>query len=398
MWSAVYTGTGVASAGVLDMDSGGKNGSGLYSCSAVRPIGKANATTRAAAGFSCLIIPQKPCSVVHTVVSAMLSVLGQPIVQTRLPVVEMNQLQAQLRLLLKEIFGSKTELLDYRISKRRHDYLVLVARLGPPTLEVVLKLAGPEAHLRSPFERTAMLHQLIARRTTLRIAEVLAVDTSYQTVPWRYFVMTYVPGQTWSQVRGKLTSQELEAAFGQLGRAVAELHAICFSAFGEVNTTGTVEANGSLFAALQMRAQQGIQRLPLRQLFLSVLEQHAALFAQTREASLCHEDLHGHNLLFDRCAGTWQLAAILDFEKAWAGPAEADLARLELWQGMTSPAFWQAYQASHAIAPEYTQRRLIHQLFWCLEYARPTAEHTANTERVCRALEIVWSGRFDEFG
>jgi fructosamine-3-kinase len=50
--------------------------------------------------------------------------------------------------------------------------------------------------------------------------------------------------------------------------------------------------------------------------------------------------------------------------------------------------FWQAYETIHPVEPLYELRRPIYQLLWCLEYARPTEEHLANTQRVCRELGV----------
>jgi aminoglycoside phosphotransferase (APT) family kinase protein len=305
-----------------------------------------------------------------------------------------HSLEEQLRLLLRQTFGSKVELADYRVSKQRPDYLVLLARLLHPGTAVVIKLAGPAAQWAGSFERTAWLHRLVAQQTNVPVAEVLAVDASYQIWPWRYLIMTYLPGQEWSQVRHQLDPPGRVSALRQLGQAVAALHALHFPAFGELVADGSV-VGGSLIAALQSRAQRAIRHPRLQQLFLEVLDQHSALFADGGSASLCHDDLHGHNLLFDVRDGRWRLAAVLDFEKAWAGPAEADLARLELWTGMTGPSFWQGYQTDGLIDSQYSQRRPIHQLFWCLEYAQPTPKHLGTTERVCRELGVAWSGRFE---
>lgn len=310
----------------------------------------------------------------------------------------MNRVQEQLLPFLKQIFGSKVELAEYRVGNRRHDYVVILAQLVRPSIRIVLKLAGPQAPLPCPFERTALLYQLVARRTNIPMTEVLAVDVSCRTWPWRYLVMTHVAGQEWSQVRHQLSPQELDAAFRQLGQAVAELHAIRFPLFGEVGVDGTVEGSSSWVAAMQARAQRTIRSDRLRTLFLSVLEGHVALFADMGQASLCHEDLHGHNILFDLQAEGWRLATILDFDKAWAGHAEIDLARLELWTGMMSSEFWQTYQDYHPIVPQYSQRRPIYQLLWCLEYAQPTRQHLANTAQVCRQLGISWPGHFEERG
>jgi len=83
------------------------------------------------------------------------------------------------------------------------------------------------------------------------------------------------------------------------------------------------------------------------------------------------------------------LVAILDFDSAWAGNRESDLARLELWDGMVGAGFWEAYKQRHDVSEGYHQRCLVHQLMWCLEYARTTPRHLADTQRVCAALGIA---------
>lgn len=40
-------------------------------------------------------------------------------------------------------------------------------------------------------------------------------------------------------------------------------------------------------------------------------------------------------------------------------------------------------------APGYAERRAMHQLLWCLEYAHPTRQHLADTARVCAALGLA---------
>jgi fructosamine-3-kinase len=105
--------------------------------------------------------------------------------------------------------------------------------------------------------------------------------------------------------------------------------------------------------------------------------------------------LHQYNILFHQVHGHWQLAAILDFDKAWAGHHEIDLARLDLWDGMTQTDFWQTYQRVLPIDPLYAQRRPVYQLLWCLEYADSTPKHLADTQRVCQELNIPLVTNFD---
>jgi fructosamine-3-kinase len=324
--------------------------------------------------------------------------------------------QAQLRQLLREALGGRVEIVDCQMANQQHDYQVLLLRLRRPARRVVVKLAGPEAGLdgdareHRSFERSAMLHRLVTAQTTIPMPEVLAVDSSMQRWPWRYILRTHLPGLEWAAVRPQLSPDELDAAYGEIGSAVAQLHAIRFPAFGDLAEDGGVIASGKslpgvqgslavslgLLPALKQHARRIIRSHRLRDTFLYLLDREHRRFRQAGQPVLCHEDLHQHNLLFQRDRGKWRLATILDFDKAWAGPAESDLARLEFWKGMTHPAFWQAYRAVSPPDDHYSQRRPIYQLLWCFEFARSTPEHLADTRGLCAQLGLPPVDAFDD--
>ena len=288
--------------------------------------------------------------------------------------------------LLRQSFGSQIEIEGWRIAKQHEDYFVLVVELRQPSSRIVVKLAGPRAPYACLFDRTATLHRLVAARTAVPIPEILAVDVSYNMWPWRYIIESFVPGETWMTVRQRINPQELADSYSQIGAAVAELHAIHFPQFGELSKDGTTH-NGTnkYLAALTTRMQQSIRSPRLVDLFLALLETNTALFEGIYQASLCHEDLHGHNILFEQVDGRWRLAAILDFDKAWAGHHEIDLARMELWS-MAEEGFWAGYNARYD--DSYERRRPIYQLLWCLEYAVATPRHLADTQRLCKELGL----------
>lgn len=300
-----------------------------------------------------------------------------------------------LRQLLRQTLGAGVELAGCKIANQQHDYFVLLLQLRHPAMKVVAKLAGPAAPLAAAFERTAMLQRLVAAQTTIPMPKTLAVDTSCRDWPWRYCIKTHIPGLEWATARRQMTGEELSDAYRQIGSAVAQLHMIHFPAFGELAANGSVQGDQPYPAALQAHARAIIRSARLCDLFCSALEKRRVLFLDVPRASLCHEDLHKHNILFRRHRGRWRLATILDFDKAWAGHHETDLARLELWQGMTSAEFWESYEAICPVAPLYRERRALYQLLWCLEYARPTAEHLADTQRLCQELGLPRFERFD---
>jgi aminoglycoside phosphotransferase (APT) family kinase protein len=107
--------------------------------------------------------------------------------------------------------------------------------------------------------------------------------------------------------------------------------------------------------------------------------------------TLCHEDLNPYNLVFEIRNGRPELTGVLDFESAWAGTSESDLARLELWRLSTGSALRAGYTEVATVADEYEARRPLLQLLWCLEYAQfhNSAKDQAVMHHVCDELAIV---------
>lgn len=296
--------------------------------------------------------------------------------------------QEPIEALLRDVFGAQTRLAGVTLTKQDQDYRVLTIQLEHPHLEVMVKLAGPRAALPCPFERTAALLQRVAATTAVPVVSMIAADTSYRDWPWRYCVYERAPGLPWGELREQLRPEEQADARRQLGQAVAQLHSVRFEAFGELTNEAAPQAAAPYLAALEARATLRITAAPLRDTFLAALERTADWFSDVTEARLTHEDLHGWNVLFAQRGGRWQLTGIVDFDKAWAGHAESDLARLAFWDGMTDAAFWESYTALQPIEPRFAQRRLVYQLFWCLEFARATPRHLADTQRVVAELGL----------
>jgi aminoglycoside phosphotransferase (APT) family kinase protein len=284
--------------------------------------------------------------------------------------------------------GHRGTLAGYRVVQEREDYAVIEATLDGPHMKVVVKLAGPRAQIDCPFERTAGILRLVRNATSVPIAEVLAADVSYSTWPWRYLLTSHIPGLTWAVARPKLQRQEAVELFRDFGRVAGLLHTISFPFCGELDPAGVVEGEADFYTALLRRAHRRIPNPEHAALFIALLAERAGLFDDLIGGVLCHEDLNPHNILIEQHHGGWRVAAILDFESTWAGQAESDLARLELWRGMMGPGFLTAYEKIVPISPGYAERRPLYQVLWCLEYAQPTPEHNADTARVCALLGI----------
>ena len=296
----------------------------------------------------------------------------------------------ELGSLCRTHFGAGCRIVASSVTRRQRDYLVVVATLSGLAQPVAIKLAGPDTPLACPFERTAAILRLVRAQTAVPVPEPLAQDVSYRDYPWRYAIMTALPGVSWQAVRQGWTLAARRDAWVELGRAVAALHTITFPACGEIGKAGEVIEGQRYDAALTARAGRRIADRQYRDIFLRVLNDRAALFRDSPSPCLSHEDLNPTNILVapDARTGRWRLTGILDFDSAWAGGRESDLARLALWEGMTGDDFWTAYGLDRALTPAETERRTVLQLLWCLEYAQPTPRHHADTGRVCAALGL----------
>ncbi len=302
--------------------------------------------------------------------------------------------------LAREVFGPKCRVLAWHPVAHGEDHAVVFATLVFPARVVVLKLADATSPTR--FSREAAIQQRVARETAVPVCEALAVDDSCQRFPWRYLMMAHAPGMAWRDGLKRMSPHARHDIFRQLGEATAALHSLRYSQFGEVGESGTFppadltprpplpQERGSI-EALMARARRRIANPAHADLFVAVLQAHTSNFANLTEPRLTHEDLNPYNLLLvpgDEPDDDWRLAAVLDFGSAWAGCHESDIARLELWRDMMGDGFSEGYTTSQPIAADYPKRRPIYQLLWCLEYARPTTQHHADTARVCATLDI----------
>ena len=118
-------------------------------------------------------------------------------------------------------------------------------------------------------------------------------------VPWAVVVSSPSPKK----------NDEARALYISLGAAIGQMHTIGFSTCGEITSDGRVLAGTSYAAALRRRAQRRIANPAHVALFLSVLQEHHALFESLPAGVLCHEDLNPGNLLVPQRSGSLTLTA-----------------------------------------------------------------------------------------
>jgi fructosamine-3-kinase len=273
---------------------------------------------------------------------------------------------------------------------RRENYVVASVETQQPALRLIVKLEVPGERPNRHLDAMAAIARLVRSQTSAPTFDVLAVDTTRQHFSWEYLVVTELRGLTWMELYPGLQRGAREAAQRQIGRAAGQLHSLRFESFGQLGPDGAVIDGTTVLPALSRRAQQRLTKPRHLAIMLDTLEIHKDLFVGLSTPTLCHEDLNPYNLVFNVRDGLPELVGILDFESAWASTGESDLARLELWWMTAGTAVREGYLEVAAISAEYTMRRPLLQLLWCLEYAEQhaTVEHQAVTNGVCAELGL----------
>jgi len=273
----------------------------------------------------------------------------------------------------------------YRVLHSTDTSAVVMLKSADPERDVVFKVARLQdsaAGLGADFQRTAAVVGL-ARDAGVPAPAVLAVDTSGRSGPWQYLLQEHVSGTTWRQVRPLLEEKEVDAAHREIAEVLLAIQTVRFDQFGELDRSAR-PAGVPLLRALRRRADR-ILRPHDRHAFRQLLDLHEQLFVDgPQQATLVHDDLHHDNILFAQRGGRWRLAGVIDWDKAWSGPPESDVARMAFWDDMTGHRFWQVYDEAVAVTAGRDQRLLLYQLLWCLEYGDGSDRHAGHTAELWR--------------
>jgi aminoglycoside phosphotransferase (APT) family kinase protein len=190
----------------------------------------------------------------------------------------------------------------------------------------------------------------------------------------QYQVCARVPGQRWSDVAPAADASTRVRVLAELSDVLARLGGVRYPGFGDLGASDGPRLGER--AALSARTLARTPPGPRRDAAEQVLARHGHLFDSPGPAVLVHGDLHHANVLVRQGGDGWQLAAVLDWDSAWAGPADADAARAALWDDMPGSP------------DDPGPRAAVQQLLWCLEYPQETARHRDDTARLAALLGV----------
>lgn len=278
---------------------------------------------------------------------------------------------------VRDALGAAAGVVELAVLQAGADAVVLALEVRGAAGPLVLKLADAGAAPALDLGRTAAVMGRAAA-AGVPVPAVLAADGTGRLDGVQHLLQQHVGGRRWREVRPELDDAGVRAVHAQLADVLRALAGVRPGGFGELDGQGVV-APVPLVEALRRRVALRTRRPAARALAERLLAEHADRLGSGPPV-LTHADLHHANVLVD--PATARLSAVLDWDKAWAGPAAADRARLRFWDDMSGPGSGDDRDDDDGDVLR------VHQLLWCLEHAFPTARHRADTARLLSALDL----------
>lgn len=283
-------------------------------------------------------------------------------------------------------------------------YLVVVGERSPRKL--VLRLGPVNRHLLLDFERNLMpaeqcIYRICAQRG-IPASNMLVCDTSRDIIDRDYSFVEYIPSLPLSDER--VPACDRPAAYRRTGEIAAQFHAVTGERFGRVSEILAGGGSDSWFAFLTDEARRNGHKAveggvlgdeDVKDL-LQLLERHRDLLSQVETPRLVHADLWVGNVLMAEKPGGWQVAAVIDVDRAVWGDPDFEFA----CDWMTGEDFFAGYRAvsgdDDLHAPERVRKRRLYQLLFLLadayilknQYNNPEGFQNTRTQLLTNLREL----------
>lgn len=241
--------------------------------------------------------------------------------------------------------------------------------------DAVILRAGPvRPDLLIPFERHLMAAEAevdrLCAEAGIPCSEVLALDTEKRLIGRDYMVVRCIDSLPLCDPA--VPAGEKSALYRETGQLAARFHRITGPAFGRVYDV--TQGNGcESWAGALMREIAGLRACLLSAKLMdsrvldeieAVFRENAALFA-LETPRLVHTDFWEGNILVRQTADSWEVAALIDGDRAFFGDPDYDFATP--W--MITPDFLAGYGPVPADTPARRKKLALYRLHCCLAEA-----------------------------
>lgn len=248
------------------------------------------------------------------------------------------------------VLGREIEFVEALSGGQRRDTYRVVSVTGE---RCVLRLDRDAASL----EKEAALTALIGERVP--VPPIVGTDLAGDLVGVPFTMSAYAEGDPLDEALSTAGRDEAAAIGEAVGRTLADIGSFTFDVPGVLGPSLEPEPlAASLPRLLVARGERILMDDEPRQMlggpvaagFLALLQEAApALQPVAAQAALVHSDFNGKNLVVTRSAdGAPEVAAVLDWEFAFAGPPLADVGNMLRRQEGLPPSFVDAFVSGFA--------------------------------------------------
>jgi aminoglycoside phosphotransferase (APT) family kinase protein len=232
----------------------------------------------------------------------------------------------------------------------------------------------------SPLARELALNDLV--HTSVPVPRILRAEPEAEP-PWA--LLEFVDGERFDLALTKMSEFELRQVSRAVGEVLARIHAFEFSEPGFFGSRlEIVQAlRGSWLGSVVESMSNGRSRIrdgaDLADRLLRVIAEHGSrLEPFWDEARLVHADYKPWNLLVQRTGAAWNLAAVLDWEFAFAGPPLCDFGIYLRYRDRHPVAYTDGFLEGYGSMPDDALRlaRLIDLVSVCTFLERPANDAT----------------------
>lgn len=297
-----------------------------------------------------------------------------------------------LKIIIKRAFSSSAtidEAIFLRGGQFNTSYLL---KINSPDKKVILRIAPSNQDVLFDFEKSMMNAEPFINKLLwdngIPTPEVLFFDNAHEIINRDYIILEYIDAFALSDP--SLPQEVWPEIMKQLGVLTKKLHSIKSDTFGWPLSAGKIIGNKSWYNVLEGYFQEIINKIIRYNIFPEsdiekiyyVFKKSRNIFDMVKEPSLVHNDLWAPNILIREEKNKWQIAAIIDSDRAMYADTEYDFI---LWTNQQ--AFFSGYNKRLSDSDESIFRRKFYALLMDLFCAYAYKAQIGNDDEYRQAKE-----------
>jgi aminoglycoside phosphotransferase (APT) family kinase protein len=242
---------------------------------------------------------------------------------------------AEIDKVISNLYGSDTTIIDCGLMEGGVFNTTYLVKTDSDSNGIVLRVAPINQHLLFDFEKSMMaaepLFYEMLQDKNIPTSEVIHYDNSYNVIDREYIIFKYIRSVPMNDV--SVPKDVKSRLYQRLGEIVSLMHNIKSEKFGWRRPDNELELYENWGTFLKRFAREiadrasnyGVFNDGELNRFINIFND-TTVFNQITQARMVHADLWEGNVLVGENDGKWDIAAIIDVDKAIFGDKEFEFA------------------------------------------------------------------------